>query len=87
MSGHRSDARAQAMNPQPPSLRGMVVTTATEGPASVAYVNITFVVPGTDAASVDLAHAFHQVADMVEQGIVKERPVAHRREFIQPVGG
>lgn len=82
MSGQRQDVRAKVMTPQ---LRGMVVTTTQEGPATCTYVNITFIVPHVDAASVDLAQAFEDISVMVRQGKIQERPVALRREFIQPV--
>lgn len=68
-----------------PQLRGMVVTTAIEGAMTYSYVNVTFVVPETDAASVDLGRAFHDLATMFEAGKIKERAVALRREFIQPI--
>ena len=70
---------------QAPALRGLVVTTVQEGPVIGAYVNLTFVVPDCDAATVDLAQAFSDIAQFVRDGKVKERPVALRREFIQPV--
>jgi len=69
-----------------PSLRGMVVTSMTEGTTPVAYVNITFVVPQVDADSVNLAQAFEDISVLFRQGKIAERPVAKRREFIQPVG-
>lgn len=68
-----------------PQLRGMVVTTTQEGPQQCTYVNITFVVPQSDAATVDLGQAFEDIAGLMRSGKITERPVALRREFIQPV--
>ena len=68
-----------------PRLRGLVVTTLQEGSETGAYTNITFVVPNCDARSVDLAQALREIAQMMIEGKIKERPVADRREFIQPV--
>ena len=68
-----------------PQLRGLVVTTIQEGSQTSCYINTTFVIANCDAFTVDLAQAFDDLANLVRNEKIKERPVPSRREFIQPV--